>query len=99
MKPLFLTAFLIIFKTSAIFAQQPDDTLSYVLKSHTIMAGSSLTVPEGQYWKIEKVTCSGGSYAVRVRSLEKDTVYTPGQRIVIPSFVAEAELLMRQKAT
>jgi hypothetical protein len=100
MKYPLLLLFSIILNSSPIFAQQPAaDTLPYQLKSYTVMAGSRLTVSEGQYWTIEKVTCSGGSYAVRVKSLEKDTVYSPGQHIIIPSFVAEGELLSEAKGS
>ncbi|MDX2001882.1 MAG: hypothetical protein SFW35_05605 [Chitinophagales bacterium] len=86
---------LILLSSKPIFAQH--DSLVYEAKKFTVMAGSRLTVPEGQYWTIEKVTCSGGSYAVRVKSLEKDSVYAAGQSIVIPTFVAEAELLSEAK--
>jgi hypothetical protein len=56
--------------------------------------GSSLTVPEGVSWKIEKAFInSGDGYNILVSNSNFNPVYVSGVKLQTPYYMAEMELL------
>jgi len=56
--------------------------------------GSSLTVPEGVSWKIEKAFInSGDGYNILVSNSNFNPVYVSGEKLQTPYYMAEMELL------
>ena len=56
--------------------------------------GSSLTVPEGVRWSIEKAFInSGDGYNILISKGNFKPVYEPGEKIQTPYYMAEMELL------
>jgi hypothetical protein len=56
--------------------------------------GSSLTVPEGVSWKIEKAYInSGDGYNILVSNSNFKPIYGPGEKLQTPYYMAEMELL------
>lgn len=56
--------------------------------------GSSLTVPEGVRWSIEKAFInSGDGYNILISKANFKPVYEPGEKIQTPYYMAEMELL------
>jgi len=56
--------------------------------------GSSLTIPEGVSWKIEKAFInSGDGYNILVSNSNFKPVYASGEKLQTPYYMAEIELL------
>ncbi len=56
--------------------------------------GSSLTVPEGVSWAIEKALInSGDGYNILISNANFKPIYAPGEKIQTPYYMAEMELL------
>jgi len=78
---------LILFGCGAYHAQ---DT-SFVKSAY---GGSSLTVPEGVSWEIEKAFINGGDgYNILVSNTNFKPVYASGEKLQTPYYMAEMELL------
>lgn len=61
--------------------------------TRTGMMGSAFTVPEGKVWNVKSVFCNTGSYNIKVTSVKYKDEYLPGEKVTLPSWCAEAELL------
>ncbi|MFM1810162.1 MAG: hypothetical protein RLZZ382_1387 [Bacteroidota bacterium] len=82
-----LFSFFLLIWAGTTFAQ---DT-SFVKSAY---GGSSLTVPEGVSWKIEKAYINGGDgYNILVSNSNFKPVYTSGEKLQTPYYMAEMELL------
>jgi hypothetical protein len=69
----------------------PDSTKEITKQS---MAGSILSVPAGKNWKVKRVYVNdGGSSNILVTSLKFDHTFMEGEKIAVPSWTAEGELL------
>lgn len=56
--------------------------------------GSSLTVPEGVSWKVERAFInSGDGYNILVSNSNFKPLYSSGEKLQTPYFLAEMELL------
>jgi hypothetical protein len=61
----------------------------------TMQQGNVITVPQGKRWKVKHVTCQTGigDYSVLVTSVKFKDSYAEGEKIVMPAFTPEANLL------
>ncbi len=63
------------------------------------MAGTSFTVPAGKQWVVKRVYVNnGGSYNI-LTSLKFDKPYKEGEKLFVPLYSAEAELLNGDKSS
>lgn len=77
---------------AAVSAQSlTSDSLNTISLSGTM--GSAFTVPKDKIWKVESLFCSAGSYNVKVTSVKFKAQYLAGEKITLPAWCAEAELL------
>lgn len=64
------------------------------------MVGTSFTVPENTIWMVKRVYCNdGGSYNVLVTSIKYDKPLMAGEKLYVPSWSAESELLNKKSST
>ena len=64
------------------------------------MVGTNFTVPENTIWLIKRVYCNdGGSYNVLVTSIKYDKPLMAGEKLFVPTWTAEAELLNKKSTT
>lgn len=85
MKKLF--SFFLLIWVGTTFAQDS----SFVKSAY---GGSSLTVPEGVIWQIEKAFInSGDGYNILISNSNFKSNYAPGEKIQTPYYIAEMELL------
>ena len=64
------------------------------------MVGTSFTVPENTIWLVKRVYCNdGGSYNVLVTSIKYDKPLMAGEKIFVPTWSAESELLNKKSTT
>jgi len=86
-----LLSFFLMIWVGTTFAQ---DT-SFVKSAY---GGSSLTVPEGVSWKIEKAYINGGDgYNILVSNTNFKPIYGPGEKLQTPYYMAEMELLDKKE--
>jgi hypothetical protein len=63
------------------------------------MAGTSFTVPAGKTWKVKRMYVNdGGSYNILVTSIKFDKPYSEDEKLLVPAWTAEAELLSGDKS-
>jgi hypothetical protein len=69
----------------------PDSTKEITKQ---LMAGSIFSVPPGKTWKVKRVYVNdGGSSNILVTSLKFEHTFAAGEKIAVPSWTAEGELL------
>lgn len=74
-----------------------SDTTHEITKQS--MAGTSFTVPQGKQWKVKRVFVNdGGSYNILASSLKFDKPLKEGEKLFVPTWCAEAELLNGDKS-
>ncbi|MFM7595497.1 MAG: hypothetical protein ACKO4Y_04895 [Flavobacteriales bacterium] len=60
--------------------------------------GGSITVPEGVVWKITKALVnSGDGYNILISNHNFKSEYSPGEKIQLPYYLAEMELLDKKE--
>jgi hypothetical protein len=75
-----------------------SDSVKLITKQS--LAGSTFTVPAGKTWKVKRVYVNdGGSYNILVTSVKYEKVLAEGEKIIVPSWTAEAELLGGDKSS
>ena len=79
---------------SATSSKAQADTLKYM----TGFTGSIFTVPEGKAWTVKRVTCAAGGYSLIVGSTKYDKTYMPGDKIAVPFYAPEIDLIGDGKA-
>jgi hypothetical protein len=64
----------------------------------TVFAGSMLKVPKDKTWVIEKAFINAGDgYNVKINNANFKTLYNQKETLVVPSYIAEMELLDDKK--
>lgn len=60
----------------------------------TVYGGSSITVPSGVTWQIERAFVNDGTgYNLQIRNANFKSSYTSEEKIFVPLYIAEMELL------
>ena len=55
--------------------------------------GASFDVPEGMLWKVNRILVNNGAYNIIVTSIQYDHILSRGEKIIVPLWCAESNLL------